>query len=159
MPRGSHSLEIQAPCEVVFDTIHDYGRRLEWDAMLSRAELLDGATTAGVGVRSLCVGTWKGAFLGLETEYVRFARGEVAAVKLTNRPPLFDHFAATIRHEPAGEGRSRATYIFSFRARPRWLAFILEPIMRVLLAAEVRGRLESLRRYLEARSGYFDRNQ
>lgn len=51
--------------------------------MLRSARLLDGATHAGLGVRSLCAGTWRSAFLALETEYIQFVLGRVAAVKLT----------------------------------------------------------------------------
>ncbi len=116
--------------------------------MLSRAILLD-ATVPAVGVRSLCVGAWKSAFLPFETEYVRFERGRVAAVKLTNRPIFFDTFAATIRHEATGELRSRTTYIYSFRARPRLLAVLLEPILSFMLSREVRRRLQCLRTFLE----------
>ena len=101
MPRETYTQEMNAPAKVVFDVIHDYGRRLEWDSMLTKAELLDGATEAGLGVRSLCVGTWRSLFLGLETEYIRFTLGQAAAVKLTNRPPFFDEFAATIDAEDA----------------------------------------------------------
>jgi len=101
MPKESFSIEIGASCEAVFDAVHDYERRLEWDTMLSRATLLAGATAAEVGVRSLCVGKWRSAFLVLETEYIRFERGRVAAVKLTNRPPFFHSFAATIKHSPS----------------------------------------------------------
>ena len=116
--------------------------------MLSQALLLE-AAVPGVGVRSLCVGTWRSAFLPFETEYVRFERGRVAAVKLTNRPMCFDAFAATIRHEATGEGRSRITYIYSFRARPRVLAVLLEPVLSFMLSREVRRRLLCLRAFLE----------
>jgi len=149
VPRGSASVEIAAPCELVFALVHDYARRLEWDTMLREARLVGGATEAGVGVRSLCVGTWQGLFLGLETEYVQFVPGRRAAVRLTNRPPFFDRFAATIRHDPVGTETSRTTYIYSFRARPRLLAPVLEPIMRVMLRREVRRRLAALRRFAE----------
>ena len=151
MPRSVESIEIDAPCEVVFDLVHDYGRRLEWDTMLSEARLLGGATAAGRGVRSRCVGTWRGAFLALETEYIRFERGRVAAVTLTNRPPFFDRFAATIRHEAVGSSSSRTTYICFFRARPRLLAPLLEPVMNVLLRREIRKRLRALRAFLASR--------
>jgi hypothetical protein len=150
MRKGSYSTEIGASPEEVFDVVHDYERRLEWDSMLSEAKLLAGETVAKVGVRSLCTGTWKTAFLALETEYVRFEPGEVAAVKLTNRPLFFEHFAATIRHDAVGESRSRTTYIYSFRARPRFLAPLLEPIMDLMLAREVRHRLRGLRHFLES---------
>ena len=145
MPRRAYSIEIAAPSERVFDLIHDYDRRLQWDSMLSEARLLAGARRAAVGVRSLCVGTWKSAYLPFETEYVRFERGEVAAVKLTNRPPLFARFAATIRHRPVAPGRSLTTYIYSFRARPRTFAAFLEPIIDFMLAREVQHRLAGLK--------------
>lgn len=148
MRRGSQSIEIGASCETVFDLVHDYSRRLDWDSMLSEARLLE-ATAPGVGVRSLCVGTWRSAFLPFETEYVRFERGRTAAVKLTNRPVFFDRFAATIRHEAVAEGRSRTTYIYSFQARPRFLALALEPILNLMLAREVRRRLQRLRTFIE----------
>ena len=150
MPRASVSVEVGASCTAVFNLIHDYGRRLEWDTLLSQAVLLDDAAEAGVGVRSLCVGTWRGLFLPLETEYISFEPGRVAAVSLTNRPPFFDQFAATIRHEPLGENRSRVTYIYFFRARPRLLAPLLEPLMNWLLRRETQKRLAALKRYFSA---------
>ena len=145
MPRHTLSVDVGVACETAFDLVHDYGRRLEWDTMLSAAHLLSGATTADVGVRSRCVGTWKSGFLPVETEYVQFVRGRVAAVKLTNHPPFFHSFAATIRHEPIGQASSRVTYIYSFQARPR----SLEPVIDALISCEVRARLNSLRHFLE----------
>jgi hypothetical protein len=136
-------VEVDASCETVFDLIHDYGRRLSWDTMLSQARLLGGAAAAGVGVRTRCVGNWKSGFLAMETEYVQFIRARVSAVKLTNHPPFFRSFAATIQHEATGQASSRVTYIYSFRAHP-----ILEPIMDASIAHEVRARLDSLRDYL-----------
>ncbi|MFZ1398714.1 MAG: hypothetical protein WAS33_17540, partial [Candidatus Promineifilaceae bacterium] len=75
MPRESVSVEVAADCTAVFNLMHDYDRRLAWDTLLSKAVLLDGAAEAGLGVRSLCVGTWRGLFLPLETEYIRFEPG------------------------------------------------------------------------------------
>ncbi len=149
MPKNSVSVEVEAGCTAVFNLIHDYGRRLEWDTLLSKAVLLDGATEAGFGVRSLCVGTWRGLFLPLETEYIRFEPGRVAAGSLTNQPPFFDLFAATIRHDPLGGIRSRVTYTYFFQARPRLLAPVIEPIMNLLLKRETAKRLHALRNYLQ----------
>ena len=145
MPRETIAIEMNVPCTAVFDVIHDYGCRLQWDSMLSKAYLLGDTAVAGVGVRTLCVGTWRSAFLALETEYIRYEPGRMAAVKLTNHPPFFDQFAATIRHDPLGENRSLTTYIYYFRARPHFLA----PIMNLLLKRETQNRLRALRDYLE----------
>src|SRR5262245_38401601 len=141
MPRETVSIKIDAPCQAVFNVIHDYSCRLEWDTMLSEARLLGGATAAGTGVRSLCVGTWQSGFSAMETEYISFEPGRVAAVNLTNHPPFFERVAATIRHDALNEAQSRTTYIYYFQARPRFLAPLLEPIMNLMLKREVQRRL------------------
>src|SRR2546425_3859133 len=41
------AIEIRARPEAVFDLIHDYARRLEWDSFLKEARLLEGAEAAG----------------------------------------------------------------------------------------------------------------
>ena len=43
------TIEIRASLEAVFDLIHDYTRRLEWDPFLKEACLLEGAEAAGLG--------------------------------------------------------------------------------------------------------------
>ncbi len=150
MPKGTANIEIEASCQTVFNLVHDYSRRLEWDTLLSQAALLGGASAAGKEVCARCVGTWRSAGIAVETEYVTFEPGQVAAVKLINHPPLFEHFAATIRHKPLTATRSCVTYIYSFRARPQWLAFALEPLMNAALQRETQARLRSLKSFLES---------
>lgn len=153
MPRSSVAIDLPVSCDTAFAVIHDYAVRLDWDTMLRSARLLDGATHAGLGVRSVCAGTWRVAFLALESEYIQFVPGHVAAVNLSKRPWFFGRFAATMRHRPIGPDRSRLEYTYSFRARPRWLAPVLEPVMHLLLQREVRRRLSALRTYLNCRAG------
>jgi hypothetical protein len=43
MPHGQVSELISAPIDVVFDLVHDYSRRLEWDTLL-----ITSATAAGL---------------------------------------------------------------------------------------------------------------
>jgi len=149
MPRGSDYIEVKASCDTVFDLLHDYAVRLRWDTMLSEARLIGEAKHAAKGVRSLCVGTWRSAFLPMETEYITFERGKVAAVRLTNQPLLFERFAATIRHTALTTGSSRVSYTYSFRVRPHPLAPLLEPVVERMIGREVRGRLVALRDFVE----------
>lgn len=149
MKRDSVSQTMDRPCEDVFDLLHDYTRRLEWDTLLRKACLLRGAAQAAVGVRSLCAGKWRTGGLPMVTEYVSFKRGEYAAVKLVNRPPFFANFAATIRHEPLSPSNSRVTYIYHFEAKPKFLAWLLEPLMGFLLKRETKKRLAALKNFLE----------
>lgn len=154
MPRTTHTIEINAPAIKVFDLVHDYDRRLDWDTMLTEATILGENVEAGVGVETRCVGGWRGLWIPMVTRYVSFRRGEVAAVKLTGAPPFFEEFAATIRHRKLGENRSSVTYIYSFHAKPRFLAPLLEPIMDLTLKREVVGRLASLKRAVERTVGH-----
>ena len=77
------SIVIAASPGELFALTQDYARRLEWDPFLKSAELVDGATAAGVGVRAYCV-AHNG--LGMETEYVAFNPPRACAVKMTRGP-------------------------------------------------------------------------
>jgi hypothetical protein len=142
-------VDIDAPCEKVFDVIHDYGIRLRWDTLLSKACIVDGTTEAGLGVTTLCVGRSAVAGLGMETVYISFERPRVAAVRMTSGPWFVAEFAASIRHTALAENRSRVSYKFRIRAWPRWLGVALDPILRRVFERETRKRLDSLKRYIE----------
>src|SRR5690349_17551373 len=127
MPRGTISELIPATSVEVFDLVHDYGRRLEWDTLLRAAYLDDGHTQAGMGATSICVGRLGVGGFALKTEYISFQRPRVAAVKMLNRPPFFGTWAASIRHVDTGPRQSRIVYTFSFTSRPRLLSWLLDP--------------------------------
>jgi polyketide cyclase/dehydrase/lipid transport protein len=149
MKKESVSELIHQPCETVFDLLHDYDRRLQWDTLLRKACLLHGAARADVGVQSLCAGKWSTGGIPIISEYITFQRPEFAAVKMVNDPPLFKSFAATIRHTPLDNTRSKITYTYHFEAKPRWLAWLLEPVMNFKLKREMRKRLGALKGFLE----------
>lgn len=144
------SVEIAAPAGEVFDLIHDYERRLEWDPFLRRAELLEGAGEAAVGVSTYCAARWGVGGLGMETVYVRFDRPGVAAVKMTRGPWFLRSFAASILQQPIADGRTRVSYKSTFRARPKWAAPLLEWIFRRVFLVETRSRLAHLKRFVES---------
>lgn len=135
------------PASAVFTLLHDYSRRLEWDTLLREARLTRGHQQAGPGATSLCVGKpWFG-LIGIETRYVTFKPGEIAAVEMINRPPFFDHFAASIRHQDNELG-SIAVYKLRFTARPLCLRWLLHPIMLPQLRRETHKRLQALASFL-----------
>jgi hypothetical protein len=144
------AVDILAPCEKVFDVVHDYGIRLRWDTLLSRADIVDGSPQAGLGVRTLCVGRRNVAGFGMETVYISFDRPRVAAVRMKRGPWFIADFAASIRHSASGADRSRVTYKFRITSRPKWLRAMLDPFLRFLFQRETQRRLTSLKRYIEA---------
>jgi len=153
MPHGTIRDNIPAPASDVFNLLHDYGRRLEWDTLLSEAYLTDGFEQAELGAVSVCRGKMLLGRIALKTRYVSFRPPGVAAVKMLNRPPLFKEFAATIRHQNLADGGSSIEYVYSFTARPKWLRPLLHPLMGWLFAWETRKRLRALRRHFELRDG------
>lgn len=148
MAHGQISELLPAPSAVVFDLLHDYRRRLEWDTLLRAAYLEEGVTAAGKGVTSVCVGRRALGGIAIRTVYVTFERPTLAAVRMVNAPAFFGTWAASIRHEDLSAHESRITYKFHFRAKPRLLRFILEPVMKAVFVWETRKRLRALRSYL-----------
>lgn len=143
------TVEIRACPGAVFRLTHDCARRLEWDTLLKEARLLDGAEAAGPGVRSVCVG--RNALLGLsvETVYITFDPPWLSAVQMTRGPALFGNFAASIRHEVIRPGVTRVIYRGHVETRPRWLRWLLEPLVNRTFGCQTQRRLNSLKRTLE----------
>jgi hypothetical protein len=148
MAHGEISELMPAPSTVVFDVLHDYQRRLEWDTLLRAAYLEGNHACAGKGVTAVCVGRRSLGGLALRTVYVTFQRPTLAAVKMVNAPAFFGEWAASIHHEDLSAHESRITYKFHFSAKPRLLRFVLEPLMETIFVWETRKRLRALRTYL-----------
>ncbi len=149
MPKAIIKEEIPASAEEVFDLLHDYQKRLEWDTLLSEAYLEPEFKEAKLGAITVCRGRLILGGFPLRTEYISFQRGKIAAVKLLNRPPLFETFAASISHSNLPNSSSELVYTFNFTAKPMFLQFILHPIMSRIFVWETKKRLKSLKRYFE----------
>ena len=134
-----------SPSEV-FALTQDYSRRLSWDPFLRRAELVGGATTPGVGVRAWCVAR---SGLGMETEYVSFVAPRIAAVRMTRGPWIIESFGGAWEFSPVGDGATRVVFRYQFRTRPRWLAWLVEPLARRWFSWETRKRVVALQAALE----------
>ena len=148
--RFEHSAVVDGGVEEVFQLTQDYGRRLQWDPFLRRAELLGGAAAPGVGVRAWCVSRLG---LGMETAYVSFNPPCLAAVTMTRGPRLLRRFGGTWEYDSLGEARTRVTFRYFLDVRPSWLEPVLEPLARGWFAWETRRRVAGLARFLERRPG------
>lgn len=149
MPSGTASIVINASTQQVFDLLHDYSRRLEWDPFLRSASLLNAAAAADVGVQSRCVARWGAGGVAMETEYVSFSRPRIAAVRMTRGPAIFQSFGASLRQESIDENRTRVIYRYTFRARPSWLVGVIAPVVQCVFDRETVGRLAALKAFLE----------
>ena len=136
-----HVAVVQARPAEVFTLTQDYARRLSWDPFLRTAELAGGATAAAVGVRAWCVSR---SGVGMETEYVSFAPPRIAAVRMTRGPWLLESFGGAWEFNDAGDGATRVVFRYQFRMRPRWLAWLIEPLARRWFSWETRKRVVAL---------------
>jgi ribosome-associated toxin RatA of RatAB toxin-antitoxin module len=148
--RFEHTAVVAGSPEAVFDLTQDYARRLTWDPFLRQAVLLGGATAPGVGVRAWCVAR---SGLGMETEYVSFAPPRVVAVKMTRGPMLLETFAGTWEFARVEGGGTQVTFRYHLRARPRWLAWLIEPLARWWFSRETRLRVAALANALRSGPG------
>jgi hypothetical protein len=142
VPTFAQSVLIHADRAALFTLTQDYGRRLAWDPFLRAARLLGGAAGPGVGVRAWCV-AWYG--LGMETVYVTWSPPAVAAVRMTRGPALLAAFAGAWRFAEAGPGRTLVTFRYHLKARPRWLRWLLDPLLAAVFRWDTRRRLHALR--------------
>lgn len=149
MPSGLVVIDIHAASGDVFDLVHDYSRRLEWDPFLREARLLDGAEVSGIGVSSRCVARRSVGGFAMDTVYVTFTRPTVAAVSMTRGPWFLRAFGASIRHDTISDGSVRVTYRYTFKACPRFLAFLIEPVVQLIFRRETSRRLSALKHFVE----------
>lgn len=149
MPKATIKEEIPASANEVFDLIHNYQKRLEWDTLLRKAYLEPEFKEAKLGAISVCQGRLFIGGFSLRTEYISFQKGKVAAVKLLNQPPFFETFAASISHQDLSNGKSEVVYTVNFTTKPKFLQFVLHPIMTKVFAWETKKRLKSLKRFFE----------
>ena len=140
------SVVIKSDPGTLFRLSQDYDRRLEWDPFLRSACLLGEARRAEVGVRALCVAKSGWA---METEYVSFSPPRTTAVKMTRGPWFLGRFAGSWHFDQVEPGHTRVSFRYNLQARPKWLAWLLEPILARAFARDTRQRLQGLKDAVE----------
>lgn len=146
-----------APAAVVFDVLHDYPRRLEWDTLLREAYVVGGGLPDR-DVEVVCTARRNLGGISFRTRYVTFrppADGVdgLAAVTLVEPTSVFETWAASIRHRDLTPGISNVSYTLTFTCRPRRLARTIEPVAQQMFVLETRKRLTALADYLAAGGG------
>jgi len=136
----SERILIDKDAVFVFDYTQDYSNRLNWDTFLKKAELTDGAETAGAGVKAWCV-AHNG--LGMETEYVTFNRPKTIAIKMTKGPYLFKSFLGSWVFKELKPGQTEVTFLYSFKLR--FPFNLVTEVIKNNLQRNVRKRMSDLK--------------
>ena len=143
----TEKIEIKCSPEFAFDYTQDYKQRLAWDTFLKKADLIEGATTAGKGVKAYCVAK---NGLGMVTEYVSFNRPRATAIKMTKGPYMFKSFLGSWTFKEIQPNLTEIIFLYSFQLRfPFTLATRL---IKRNLKTNVKQRLEDLKENIERKS-------
>ncbi len=130
--------------DVVFDYTQDYKNRLEWDTFLQRADLLDGATKAGMGVKAYCQAQ---NGVGIITEYVSFIRPRVTAIKMTSKSPIFKSFMGSWNFHSLDDKKTEVIFLYSFCLKFPFNMF--SKAIKKKLISNVKQRLLDLKKCIE----------
>lgn len=140
----AEKIEINSYPERVFDCTQNYRQRLTWDTFLKKAELLEGATAAAVGVKAYCVAK---NGLGMVTEYVSFNRPKATAIKMTEGPFLFRSFLGSWTFKELKTGITEVIFLYSFQLR--FPFNLIAGLIKRNLQKNVRQRLKDLKQCIE----------
>lgn len=142
----SQSITINCTSEVAFDFTQDYDHRLTWDTFLKKADLIEGATKAGKGVKSYCVAK---NGIGIESQYITFNRPKVTAIEMTKGPYMFQTFLGSWTFKETQQGWTEVTFLYSFQLRFPFTLF--KKIVKNNLESNVKQRLLDLKTTLEVK--------
>jgi ribosome-associated toxin RatA of RatAB toxin-antitoxin module len=140
----TEKIVINCSQEFAFDYTQDYSGRLLWDSFLKKAELLDGATKADVGVQAYCVAK---NGLGMITEYVSFNRPKATAVTMIGGPYLFRTFMASWTFKPLAENQTEVIFLYFISLR--FPFNLISGFISRNLQKNVRNRLIDLKKSIE----------
>ena len=119
------------------------GTRLRWDPFIHEQHFLDGAVAPAKGVRTE---TRHRSRLRMVSQYVSFNPPTNVGMVMVEGPWFFASFAGGWRFAPEPGGGCRATWQYSFRCRPAWLAPIAERIGAVVLRRDIDRRIAGFAR-------------
>ncbi|MEH3033569.1 MAG: SRPBCC family protein [Aeromicrobium erythreum] len=132
MPVVESSVELPVDAATAFAVSQTTGEtRLRWDRFIDQQQLLGERPAKGVRTRTV----HRTKVLSMLSEYVSYNPPTNVGMRMVEGPWFFESFAGGWRFVPHPDDpqRSVATWRYSFRCRPAWLAPVAERIgIRVL---------------------------
>lgn len=117
--------------------------RLRWDPFIREQHFLDGATAPGKGVRTF---TRHRSGITMVSEYVSYAPPSNVGMRMVTGPWFFASLAGGWRFKAAPDGGTLATWKYSFRCRPAWLAPVAERVGAWVLRRDIERRIAGFAR-------------
>ncbi|KRP45750.1 hypothetical protein TU73_11440 [Pseudomonas libanensis] len=153
--RGRIVLTMPATAAATFEAFHNHRVRLEWDTLLSRAEIEGGGCHPYIDAISYNQGRgWKRC-LSMRTRFVNYRTSELTSAVLVEPSGPFAWWAATMRHRDLSGGTSELVYSFTLQLRPAVLARLVNGLAIRVFEYETRKRFLALDQYLTHQAGKF----
>ncbi|SDF30833.1 Polyketide cyclase / dehydrase and lipid transport [Cellulosimicrobium cellulans] len=144
MPVVESSLVVPVDPTTAFAVSQTTGAvRLRWDPFIRHQHFLDGATAPAKGVRTF---TRHRSGLSMVSEYVSYNPPTNVGMRMVRGSWFFENLAGGWRFAPDPAGGTRATWRYSFRCRPRWLAPVAERVGSWVLQRDVDRRIAGFAR-------------
>ncbi|AYM98733.1 hypothetical protein EAG14_13210 [Acidovorax sp. 1608163] len=137
-----------ARADLAFDAFHYHHWRAQWDPLVSRTHVQDGAPCPSVGAISENTGAGALRALSMRTQFVSYDRPMLAAAKMVGRSFPFTQWAASMRHQADGADRSQLIYTYTFEVGPAPLRWVLEPVVHWVFARKTKQRFARLAQFL-----------
>lgn len=152
MSRQKITLVMPAPAAATFEAFHNHNVRLEWDTLLSIANVESGDSHPYIGAVTFNQGRGWMNLLSMRTRFVNYQPGKVAAAVLVEPAGVFQEWSASMRHRDLNEGTSELIYTFNLKLRPHWFGRFVDEWANRLFARATRKRLLALADYLRENS-------
>ena len=137
-----------APAHVVFDAFHYHQWKHQWDSLVRRTQVEGDAPCPRVGAVSSNAGAGLLRGLSMQTEFVSYDRPRLAAATMRGRSFPFARWAASMRHIPAGEGRSTLVYTYTLETAPAAARWLMEPVVDFVFLRATRKRFRRFTAWL-----------
>jgi ribosome-associated toxin RatA of RatAB toxin-antitoxin module len=140
-----YEFEVRASARFLFELTQDYSCRPLWDPLTRQATLLNAdRPSKGVLLRYTASNG-----LTMDTEYVSYKPFEVAAFKMVAGPRFFDRFAGGWQFKELAPNRTHVLFSYYITTKPRWLSWLLTPIVVFGFKRETKRRIRALILYAE----------
>lgn len=137
-----------ARADIVFDAFHYHEWRRQWDSLVRRTSVENGAPCPSVGAITENLGAGALRALTMRTQFVSYDRPVVAAASMVGHSFPFTQWAASMRHQENGPNQSLLIYTYTFQVGPAPLRFVLDPAVDWVFIHKTRQRFQRLAQFL-----------
>lgn len=149
MAHNRIEFDMPASAAVVFDAFHYHYWKARWDSLVNDTHVTDGAACPFVGAISENNGAGWLKVLSMRTQFLTYDRPYLAAAKMLGHSFPFTRWAASMQHQAIDSNRSTMIYTYNFKSGPKFISWLLEPIVKSIFERKTKDRFKRLQEFLK----------